>query len=125
MYANNKVRLEICGTEYVINTSEEPSYVKGLAFEIEDTINAVMNKNSAVTLNDAYLLCTLEYADKYKKSEENADHIRGQVAEYLEDVARARIELDEARREIDRLRQQVASLNSRLEAKQGEAGGRS
>ena len=87
----NKVRLSICGMEYVINTSEEPDYVKSIAYEIEMMIERMMEQNSSMTLNDAYMLCTLSYADRYKKAEENADHIRSQLTEYLEDAARARV----------------------------------
>lgn len=113
MYATNKVRLEICGSDYIISTTEEPDYVKNLALEIEDMANSIMSRNSSTTLNDAFMICTLSYADQYKKSERNADHIRGQLTEYLEDAARARIELDEAKREIDRLKRDLNNANAR------------
>ena len=105
----NKVRLSICGTEYVINTSEEPDYVKSIAYEIEMMIERMMEQNASMTLNDAYMLCVLSYADRYKKAEENADHIRSQLTEYLEDAARARVELDEAKRELERLRREFSA----------------
>ena len=38
---------------------------------------------------------------------ENADRMRTQISEYLEDAAKARIELDEAKRELVRLRRQL------------------
>lgn len=110
MSATNKVRLTICGTEYIINTSEEPDYVKGIAYEIGMMIESMMEQNSSMTLNDAYMLCTLSYADRYKKAEDNADHIRSQLTDYMEDGARARMELDEARREVERLRRELAQL---------------
>lgn len=107
----NKVRFSICGMEYVINTSEEPNYVKSLANEIETTIERMMEQNSSVTLSDAYMLCTLNYADRYKKAEENADHIRSQLTEYLDDAARARVELEEAKRELERLKREIGAQN--------------
>jgi cell division protein ZapA len=54
----------------------------------------------------ALVLCAINSADQQKKSENSADHLRGQLSEYLEDAARARMELEEARRELDRLRRQ-------------------
>lgn len=111
----NKVRLSICGMEYVINTSEEPDYVKSIAYEVETMIERLMEQNNSVTLNDAYMLCILNYADRYKKAEENADHIRSQLTEYLEDAARARVELDEAKRELERLHQEIAALKETQE----------
>ena len=48
-----------------------------------------------------------EYIDAYKRSEENADRMRTQISEYLEDAAKARIELDEVKRENAHLRRQL------------------
>ena len=47
------------------------------------------------------------YLDAYKRSEENADRMRTQISEYLEDAAKARIELDEVKRENAHLRRQL------------------
>lgn len=110
----NKVRIEICGSRYVISSPEPPEYVKRLANEIEDRVQSVINGNSSATLTDAYLLTLLSYADLYEKSEQNADHIRGQLTEYLEDAARARIEADESKREIDKLRREVNLLRQNI-----------
>lgn len=106
----NKVKLEICGSKYVINTSEEPEYVHGLAYEINDAIKTLLDKSDTMTYNDALVLVTLNYADLYKKSEESADNLREQLTGYLEDAARARIDCDEAHREIERLRRELAAL---------------
>ena len=46
-------------------------------------------------------------ADCYQKSERSADHMRAQLSDYLEDAAKARIELDDAKREIEKLRQRM------------------
>lgn len=110
----NKVRIEICGSRYVISSPEPPEYVKRLANEIEEKVKGIMDHNGSATLTDAYLLTLLSYADLYEKSEENADHIRSQLTEYLEDAARARIEADEAKREIDKLRREVNLLRQNI-----------
>ena len=53
---------------------------------------------------------TSNFEDAYKKSEASADHMRGQLTDYLEDAARARIELEESKREIERLTRQLELL---------------
>ena len=110
MGAVNKVRLTICATEYVINTSEEPDYVKGIASEISSSIEAILGKDCSMSLNEAYVLSLLSYVDRYKKAEDNADHMRSQLKDYMEEEARARVELDEAKREIESLRRELNQL---------------
>ena len=106
----NKVRIEIYGIKFVVTSSELPEYVKGLARELDEKIRAFMDANPSASLTDAYLITLLDYADQYKKSEENADHIRSQLTEYLEDAARARLEADEYKREIDKLKREINLL---------------
>ena len=63
--------------------------------------------NPTISFNDVMVLCAINYMDAYKRSEENADRMRSQITEYLEDAAKARIELDEVKRENAHLRRQL------------------
>ena len=58
-----------------------------------------------------------EYIDAYKRSEENADRMRTQISEYLEDAAKARIELDEVKRENAHLRRQLDGRETKGQTK--------
>ncbi len=106
----NKVRIEIGGSTYMISTAEPEEYVTKLAFEVDEQIRDMQEKNQNLSINEALVLCALSYIDSYKKSEQSCDNMRSQVTEYLEDAARTRIELDEARREVDRLSRELTSL---------------
>ena len=106
---SNRVKIEICGTSYMISTDEQEDYVQGLAQELDEMMHQLLEGNGAMSAYHAMLLCCLQYLDQYRKSEQNLDRIRSQLAEYLEDAARARIELDEARREVDRLKRELES----------------
>lgn len=99
MAGQNKIRVEICGSRYVVSSNESPEYVKRLVNTIENKVKTIMDSGPSVTLNDAYFLALLSYADLYEKSELNADHIRSQLTEYLEDSTKAKLEVDEYRRE--------------------------
>lgn len=107
---SNRVKVQICGITLHISTGESPDYLRELASQITEQVTALMGGPSRISLSDALALVTLNYADAYKKSTKAADHLRSQIAEYLEDAARTRIELDEARREIERLRRTVAVM---------------
>lgn len=103
----NRIKLRIGGMPYTISTTEPEEYVLELAAEIDRSVEAVLERNPALSLNDALVLCIMDYADSRRKSEQNADHIREQLTGYLEDAARARMEADELRSEVIRLRREL------------------
>lgn len=103
MEEQKKVTITVKGNKYPITTSESPAYVQGLSYEIDKTINQVIEQNENISLNEALVLMCISYLDAYKKEQRNSDNLRRQVAEYLEDAAKAREEAEEAKREIKRL----------------------
>lgn len=103
----NRVRIEVYGSKYTIATPETEGYVQDLADVLNEQITVLLSENSKLSFNDALVLCAINYIDAFKKSEQAADNMRGQLTDYLEDAARARIELDEAKREIERLKRRV------------------
>ena len=121
MNAVNRVKITINGVHYSIATPEPEDYVQSLAQELDEQIKGIVEKNPNLSFNDVMVLCAMNYVDAYKRSEENADHMRAQISEYLEDAAKARIELDEVKRENARLRRQLDGSElkgqTRLDAK--------
>ena len=117
----NKIRLKIGGMPYTISTTEPEEYVYELAAEIDKAVEAVLDRNPSLSLNDALVLCIMDYADSRRKSEQNADHIREQLTGYLEDAARARIEADELRSEAARLRRELGMARGPNRQKDREA----
>ena len=114
MAGQNKVRVEICGSRYVVASNEPVEYVKRLANTIESKVKTYMDSSPNVTLTDAYFLALLSYADLYEKSEQNADHIRSQLTEYLEDSTRAKLEIDQYKRENERLKKEIDILRQNI-----------
>ena len=64
--------------------------------------------------NNCAVLVALDQADSCKKATAAADNLRAQIKDYLEDSARARMEVDVARREIERLNREISNLRERL-----------
>lgn len=100
---HNRVNIEIFGSEYPITTPEDPAYVEKLGEEIDDAVRTLMTESGTASLPEALVLLTLNYLDLYKKSEKNADNLREQLTDYLDEASQARMELAEARAEIERL----------------------
>ncbi len=107
MSAPNRIRVNIGGAKYTISTPEPEEYVEELALEIDILVSDLMAKSANLSLNDALVLTALHYLDAYRKSETNADHLRSQISDYLEDTARFRMDIEDARREIDRLKKEL------------------
>lgn len=106
MAETQKVILTINGNKYPITTAENESYVRGMGVEIDGALRDLMN-SSRLALNEALMLLCLSYLDAYNKSEKNADNLRGQIAEYLEEASKARQQAAEVRKECQRLEERL------------------
>ena len=111
--ATSKVRLNICGSSYVVNTSESEDYMKNLA----DRLNLDMNELMASS-NSAAVMTALNYRDELEKASGSADNMRRQIKDYLEDAASAKMAAEEARRENASLKRRVDELERRLRRNQ-------
>lgn len=118
MNSPNRIKISINGVHYTISTTEPEEYVQKLAQELDQQITGVIEKNPNLSFNNAIVLCAINYVDAYKRSEENADRMRSQITEYLEDAAKARIELDESKREIAHLRRQIGLQENKAPVKE-------
>ena len=114
--ATSKVRLNICGSSYVVNTSESEDYMKNLA----DRLNLDMNELMAnsVSITTAAVMTALNYRDELEKASGSADNMRRQIKDYLEDAASAKMAAEEARRENASLKRRVDELERRLRRNQ-------
>lgn len=114
MNNQSRVKLNIRGVEYSIVTDDSEEYTLSIGEEIDRRITGMMEANDRLSITMAAVMCALTYCDESRKATENADNLRSQVKDYLEDSARARVEADDAKREIDRLKRELQALRSRF-----------
>lgn len=110
----SKVRLTICGSSYVISTSESEDYMQNLADRLNLDMNELMASSNSVSITTAAVMTALNYRDELEKASGSADNMRRQIKNYLEDAASAKMAAEELRRENDSLRRQVDDLRRRL-----------
>lgn len=108
----NKVKLTICSNDYYIFSEDDPNYVEELGNELDDKLSKLVHENSRLSITQAAILTSLEYADSARKAVDSADNLRSQIKEYLEDSARYKMEAEVARRDIERLNRELQSLRS-------------
>lgn len=116
--ATSKVRLNICGSSYVVNTSESGDYMKNLADRLNLDMNELMASSNSVSITTAAVMTALNYRDELEKASGSADNMRRQIKDYLEDAASAKMAAEEARRENASLKRRVDELERRLRRNQ-------
>ena len=96
-----KLRVSILGKLYTISTEENEEYLIELADAIDAQVDEIMRSLPGISVNDACVLCTLNFLDLKKKAEKSVDNMRLQLVEYLDEISRTRSQLSNAKRELD------------------------
>ncbi len=109
----NRVSLKIGGVSYTIVSEDNSEYVEELGEFIDNEIRNIQSSNPSLSTMQCAVLVALDQADACKKATASADNLRAQIKDYLEDSARARMEVDVARREIERLNREISNLRER------------
>ena len=110
----SKVRLTICGSSYVISTSESEDYMQNLADRLNLDMNELMASSNSVSITTAAVMTALNYRDELEKASGSADNMRRQIKNYLEDAASAKMAAEEVRRENASLKRRIDDLERRL-----------
>ena len=100
----NKVKLNICATDYVVTSEEPAEYMRQLGSELDHAMRVLLDSDPRVSTTMAAVLTALTNADRAVKAEAAADNLRQQMKEYLDDNAKTRQELERLRREVQELR---------------------
>ncbi len=109
----NKVKLTICGAEYVIASGEENKYMVELGNEVDEKITSILRQNPRISVTQAAVLAALEFADAEKKATSDAEKLRSSIQEYLEDSSRDKLNCEIATREADRIAKEFAEYKKR------------
>lgn len=114
----SKVRLSICGSSYVVSTTESESYMQNLADRLNLDMNELMASSKSVSITTAAVMTALNYRDELEKASGSADNMRRQIKDYLEDAASAKMAAEELRRENASQKRRIEELERRLRARQ-------
>lgn len=109
----NRVEVKIGGATYTIVTEDDPEYVENLAEQVNSEIRSICNANPSLSMTQAAVLVALDQLDACKKASASSDNLRVQIKDYLEESARARMEVEVARREVERLNRELSDLRNK------------
>lgn len=110
----NRVKLEIRGINYFINTDESVEYTEELGRKVDERLAEILKGGSFISMTQAAVLVALENADGFMKSESENETLRNQVKEYLEDATKAREERDYYKRELERIKTEAKFKNDQI-----------
>ena len=108
----NRVKVVLCGKEYVLQTEDAPSYVYQLAKNLEKRISDITENNPRVSAHSAVMMVALSTMDELTKANNSVEVIRSQVKEYVDEAGKARLGRDAALREIDVLKAKIEQLEN-------------
>ncbi|MEF9969339.1 MAG: cell division protein ZapA [Ruthenibacterium sp.] len=110
----NKIRFTICGSNYVINSTDSADYVLSLAEKLDADMGQTLATSPTASITMAAIITALTYLDESRKANGGADNMRAQIKDYLEDAASAKLAAEEAHREVEHLRREIAALKTQL-----------
>ncbi len=110
----NHVKLNICGTDYYLTSTQSEEYFRTLAQRMERDINEYTSPRYGLSMSRATVLVALSYLDELEKAETTVENMRRQLKDYLEDAARAQLGLREVREEAARLKKENEELSRKL-----------
>lgn len=112
-----KVKVTIAGGEYFIVTQDSVERLEELAEELDKNIQSILAENANLSLTQAAVLSALNFSDAYKKADESADSLRGQINGYIEEATRAKFEQTQTEKEVQRLKAEIQRLEKILATK--------
>ena len=103
----NRITVNICGTDYTLMAEESPAYMQKVA-ALVDVKMTELRSSGRLSRVDAAVLAAMNIADEMLKQQSGTENLRGQLKGYLDEASRAKSELSECKREIFKLQQQLA-----------------
>ena len=103
----NRITVNICGTDYTLMAEESPSYMQKVAALVDARMGEIM-ASGRISRIDAAVLAATNIADELLQQQSSTENLRSQLKGYLHEANRAKSELSECKREIFKLQQQLA-----------------
>ena len=106
----NKVKLNICGTDYFITSEDAYDYVVSIGENVDAKINNILEKNPKISIAMASILATLEYCDSASKSTVKIESLKDEVKRYFNELSEQKDLYEIALSEIDFLKNKEKEL---------------
>lgn len=116
-----KVKLTICGSNYIVSTTDSEEYVNQLAERLDNDMTEIMTQNPSASVAASAVISALSYLDELNKNASSTDNMRAQIKDYLEDAAKAKLEVEHTRRQMEQMAAELQAMKARLAQTADEA----
>ena len=106
----NKIKLNIAGSSYTINSMDPEEHVLAIAKTLDQDMKNVLEQSPTASVTAAAVLCAMTYLDKLEKNSKGADNMRLQIKQYLEEANKARYEAEKVKVELEKLKVDIQYL---------------
>jgi cell division protein ZapA len=114
MAENKKVKIKVCGYEFIITSEESEEYVRNVGEKVNSHISKLINFSGSMSTTMASIFTAMEFGDDAAKAKRTADNLRQQLQDFLEAATIAKSEAAELRRREHTLQQEVNDLKKKL-----------
>ena len=104
--AKQKVTVSIVDQEFSLISSDPEPYVRRVAELVDAEVRAVRDAGQGLSSVASALLASVNIADRMIRAQEDAENMRTQLKDYLEEVTRVKSELADTRRELNKLKKE-------------------
>ena len=101
-------KVKVLGTTYYMTTSGSEDQVRRIEEQMNDQLATILEQRPSLSTLDALVILSLNLMDEITDAENSTDRMREQLSQYLEDAAKARMELEDERRQRERAVQELA-----------------
>ena len=108
----NRIKITVMGNSYYISTDDNEARMLEIEAKLNTQLEEIADGRPNLSTMDAFVVLSLNLMDELSSGEESTDRMREQLTQYLEDAARARMELEDVRRENEHLRRELAQLRA-------------
>lgn len=102
----NRITVNIAGTEYTLMAEESPVYMQKVAAHVSEKMSAIM-EGGKIARMDAAVLAAANITDELYKEQAISENLRNQLKDYLDEANKAKAEASECRRELFKLQQKL------------------
>ena len=119
----NRIRVRICGIEYMLVSTEEPEYIHRVAYLVDKKMNEIMSANTKLSTAQAAVLTAVNLADERIRSTDGTDNLRDQVAEYSKLSEEYKQKCSECEKKLAAAKKRIEALEKKQKSIKGYSDG--
>ena len=97
-----QVKFTVGGIQYCVNSDEDEAYIKGIASELEQQMDAIAKKSPFLSTTMVAVVAALDAYDHAKKANNEIERLRLELKSAMEESAISRLETNRLQRELSR-----------------------